>query len=213
MGLDIYLRKGKRNLANPYEISKSYEYFSNEKVEQYKGMLAKWQKSMNMNRFKTNQSAVDALYKLVKKYDASFYSFSEWDGEKWVSTLDIEKGKDYVEKVLSGKEVFSSSDMYYRKVNFLYAFFEPTQDEMAFVEKYDAERLVDACNKVIEAYNGNADWESVAKEELPTQSGFFFGSTDYDDWYLANVRQARREFKQFLKNWQPDEVAIICYSW
>lgn len=208
MGLDIYIRRGKRNLANPYEISKSYEYFSNEKVEQYKGMLAKWQKSMN--RFKTNQSAVDALYKLVKKYDASFYLFSEWDGEKWVSTLDLEKGKDYVEKVLSGKEVFSSSDLYYRKVNFLYAFFPPTEDEMAFIEKADAERLIEACDDVLALGEDNLQ---DAEDILPTQSGFFFGSTDYDDWYLADVRQVRREFKQFLKNWQPDEVAIICYSW
>ena len=30
---------------------------------------------------------------------------------------------------------------------------------------------------------------SVAEELLPTQGGFFFGSTDYDEWYLDNVKK------------------------
>jgi hypothetical protein len=30
---------------------------------------------------------------------------------------------------------------------------------------------------------------TVAKRLLPTQSGFFFGGTDYDAWYFEDVKQ------------------------
>src|SRR3954454_9104166 len=30
---------------------------------------------------------------------------------------------------------------------------------------------------------------SVAKELLPTQDGFFFGSTDYDQWYMDDIHE------------------------
>ena len=31
---------------------------------------------------------------------------------------------------------------------------------------------------------------SKAEELLPTQSGFFFGGTEYDEWYFKDVEEA-----------------------
>ena len=41
---------------------------------------------------------------------------------------------------------------------------------------------------------------TVAKELLPTQSGFFFGDTDYDDWYWENLQDTKRIITEALKN-------------
>jgi hypothetical protein len=40
---------------------------------------------------------------------------------------------------------------------------------------------VDICKKVL------AD-NSLASELLPVQEGFFFGGTEYDEWYMGNVQ-------------------------
>ena len=37
------------------------------------------------------------------------------------------------------------------------------------------------CDKVL-------DDNSLAEELLPTRSGFFFGSTDYDEWYFEDIK-------------------------
>ncbi len=78
---------------------------------------------------------------------------------------------------------------YFRKVNFLVAFFEKkgydvnNQVPLEF-EKGTAKELLDLCNQVLEDHN-------KAEELLPTMDGFFFGSTDYDAWYFEDVELVR----------------------
>jgi hypothetical protein len=40
---------------------------------------------------------------------------------------------------------------------------------------------------------------SIAQELLPSQAGFFFGGTDYDEYYIADLRRTRKILKQCLK--------------
>jgi len=39
----------------------------------------------------------------------------------------------------------------------------------------------------------------VAKELLPTQEGFFFGSTDYDEYYMDDIVRTRDILKKELE--------------
>lgn len=39
---------------------------------------------------------------------------------------------------------------------------------------------------------------SVAQEHLPTTSGFFFGSTEYDQFYVADLKSAKKIMEDFL---------------
>lgn len=48
------------------------------------------------------------------------------------------------------------------------------------VSKEDLETLLEVCNQVL----ANHD---LAEELLPSQNGFFFGSTDYDEWYFKDL--------------------------
>lgn len=78
---------------------------------------------------------------------------------------------------------------YYRKVNFLVKYF---LDRDYIVEnqtplrisKEDTEELLSRCNQVLED-------RSKAPELLPTMSGPFFGSTDYDEYYFIDVAKVK----------------------
>ena len=75
----------------------------------------------------------------------------------------------------------------FRKVNFLVKFFEDKGFEVEnlspIVLKKDLlEELLNRCKQVL-------DDHSKADELLPTRSGFFFGSTNYDEYYFKNVEE------------------------
>ena len=83
---------------------------------------------------------------------------------------------------------------YFRKVNFLVAFFEKRgYDRHSYsdwqVQLDDAQDLLRICNEVLKDH-------SKAEELLPTTGGFFFGNTDYDEVYFDDVRKV----KEFCEN-------------
>ncbi len=41
---------------------------------------------------------------------------------------------------------------------------------------------------------------SLAPELLPTSSGFFFGSTEYDDWYFEELERTEKELTELLRD-------------
>ena len=96
-----------------------------------------------------------------------------------------------------GLDIFfskSSTIGYFRKVNFLVKYFEnlgfDVEHQLPFtITKEDAEILLSRCNQVLED-------NSKAPELLPTMEGFFFGSTDYDEYYFNKVKRVT----EFLEN-------------
>lgn len=85
---------------------------------------------------------------------------------------------------------------YFRKVNFLVKFFKkkgfdvPNQIPLV-IKREDAEELLSKCEEVLKDH-------SKGPELLPTMSGFFFGSTDYDDYYYDDVEAVRDYVKDEL---------------
>lgn len=54
----------------------------------------------------------------------------------------------------------------------------------------------------------------VAKELLPTQSGFFFGSTDYDEWYMNDITNTIEILTKVLEETDFDkEMIVYTSSW
>lgn len=103
---------------------------------------------------------------------------------------------------------------YFRKVNFLVAYFgtlgfDIENQTPLEVTKEDIEILLDRCNRVL-------DDHSKAQELLPTMGGFFFGSTEYDDWYFDNVKKVAEYLENTLlpmfDNLDKDEV-IMFETW
>lgn len=77
---------------------------------------------------------------------------------------------------------------YWRKANAVHAWFvrevQDGEDDCGsyWVSREQLTKLRDHCQRSLE------DHEEAA-ELLPTQEGFFFGATDYDDWYRSSLNQ------------------------
>ena len=109
---------------------------------------------------------------------------------------------------------------YFRKVNFLTRFFnyeENCSDQV--VSKEELAVLVESCDKVLKAvkkvkgddvYTINKE---VAEKELPTQSGFFFGSTEYDEWYIQDIKEVRKFAKRMLSTFDFEKNDLILHCW
>ena len=91
---------------------------------------------------------------------------------------------------------------YWRKANAIHNWFvnncgdgEDTCQQM-YVSLEKLKELLDACKQVSKDHG-------LAPVLLPTQSGFFFGSTEYDDWYFDKIEDTIKIIEpviEFLKN-------------
>lgn len=76
---------------------------------------------------------------------------------------------------------------YWRKANAIHDWFvrnvQEGEDDCGNyrVDREQLCELKEACEKVLEGV-------SEPQDELPTANGFFFGSTDYDQWYYDNLK-------------------------
>ena len=88
---------------------------------------------------------------------------------------------------------------YWRKANAIHKWFvDNVQDgvdecQESYVSREDMEKLVAVCREVL------ADMKK-APELLPSTSGFFFGGTDYDEWYKADLEYTIERLEKILKD-------------
>lgn len=78
------------------------------------------------------------------------------------------------------------------------------------VTKEKLTELLDIVKRILNKKNKKKQVE-LAKELLPTQSGFFFGGTDYDNWYLDDLKKTKEIIEKLLKI-KNFEDYNICYS-
>ena len=91
-------------------------------------------------------------------------------------------------------------EIYWRKANFVHRYFTEDYLQRGYesdnltpftVTREDLRRLADLCGEVLEH-------KDDAPQLLPTESGFFFGSTEYGDWYFEDVEFTRGEIEKLL---------------
>lgn len=97
---------------------------------------------------------------------------------------------------------------YWRKANAIHKYFIDTcakgvdECQNIYVEYSDVQELIKLCKEVLEDH-------SKAQELLPTTDGFFFGSTEYDEWYFEDLKNTIEQ----LKDCKPNEEYIYRASW
>lgn len=99
---------------------------------------------------------------------------------------------------LDAKKISSvrSNVMYWRKANAIHQWFvdnvQDGEDDCGdyHVTKEELQELLDTITKVLDG--GDAD------ELLPTQAGFFFGSTNYDEWYWKDLQETQAKLRELL---------------
>jgi hypothetical protein len=62
-----------------------------------------------------------------------------------------------------------------------------------WVSREQLQELADICLKVLEN-------KTLAHELLPTTDGFFFGSTQYDDWYFDGLKKTQSRITNYLRS-------------
>ena len=55
--------------------------------------------------------------------------------------------------------------------------------------------------------------EALAARLLPTRAGFFFGSTQYNEWYWKSLNEAVRVLKPHLESMAEDDTVVYWSSW
>jgi hypothetical protein len=86
---------------------------------------------------------------------------------------------------------------YWRKANAIHKWFvDNCQDgidecQVTYVSKEQLTELLDLCKQVKKNHN-------LAHSLLPSESGFFFGGTEYDEWYFDSINYTIRELTKLL---------------
>lgn len=120
--------------------------------------------------------------------------------EKYVSGYDHSKDENFAKVLdllkLDRADVENSATIkitvgYWRKANAIHNWFvqnvQNGEDNCAsyYVHREQLKELREACQAALMAYNaGNKD---EAEELVSPTGGFFFGSTDIDDWYKQDL--------------------------
>jgi hypothetical protein len=155
---------------------------------------------------------------------------------KYVGRLDLSAGYDEVKGWSHNDEfdkVMGACDMsefletdnttglhvevpvaYWRKANAIHKWFIDNRadgvDECQpiWVNSDYLGELLELCNEVL------ADHDK-ADELLPTESGFFFGGTEYDDWYFQDLEYTQRRLTELipLMKKSDNDSAVYQASW
>jgi hypothetical protein len=100
---------------------------------------------------------------------------------------------------------------YFRKFNALHTYIVNTfgdEDncQPIYIAKSGVEQILANLKEIQEDHD-------EAQSIMPTQRGFFFGSTDYDEWYFRDVEEAITMFTDVLAVLEDDDCLIYQASW
>jgi hypothetical protein len=136
------------------------------------------------------------MYLSAKKYMSKYFDPADVERIKQVNDIF---GVTGVEDEDYGAEEVKFRVAYWRKANAIHQWFvencQEGNDDCSeyWVSREQLQELVDICEQIM------AD-RSKAEELLPTQSGFFFGDTAYDEWYFMGVEYTVQRFKKILSD-------------
>lgn len=92
---------------------------------------------------------------------------------------------------------------YWRKANAIHKWFvDNVQDgeddcQKVYVSQVKLEKLLEVCKQVQENHD-------EAPNLLPTQGGFFFGSTDYDEYYFQDIDYTIKALEPIINDFEED---------
>ncbi len=147
----------------------------------------------------------------------TYKSFSKWDNSDRANEVnypeDLKTFSDYIydRNFKSVQTEISYQIGYFRKFNALHSYIVKTfadgidncQDIILYKE--DVEQIKKVLDDVLNAHQQ----VEKAKELLPTQSGFFFGGTDYDEYYFEEAKVAADLMQKLLDNFDFENYQLI----
>lgn len=149
------------------------------------------------------------MYLTADRYLWDFGDSNDKDKIKVIGDMFPELSDD-----MRVKEV-SVEIMYWRKANAIHKWFvDNVQDgvdecQKSYVSKEDLQNLLETCKVVL----ANPD---KAETLLPSQSGFFFGGTEYDEWYIKDLERTVEVLEKVVPRMETDFRGWMFYyqsSW
>jgi hypothetical protein len=219
MGLDIYFKHTKvqfdgdsSNTEDRKKFIDEADKVAQEELEQkIKKLIAPlreawehlqtndyWRKTYNERYF----TFVEKIRPLIaKNYDWKIHPYTN-------AVLDFPDLEEKLQKEIEMS--YLDYDVYFRKVNFLFAYYQ-NQGKMvdecfALTDADDIDDIISRCERVLKDHE-------LADTLLPAQSGFFFGSTDYDEYYFSDVKDCLRQMKKYRKLLTDEVTAFVYFSW
>lgn len=121
------------------------------------------------------------------------YIGAKWEHRNVKGTVYLTMGGKELPIRLERISTIDEEVGYWRKANHIHKWFvENVQDGKDDCGEYcvsveQLKKLLDDCKAVLEKKDKRGA-KKTAKEVLPTQEGFFFGSTDYDEGYWQDIQ-------------------------
>ena len=199
MGLDMYLEKYPRGYR-PEEVSAFEQYIDYRKRNIDEKYTMKEWCGIEEEDVPKGERAEELLEHLGIKYYV-------WDTEKKYPYEGIHEQVGY-----------------WRKANEIHKWFVDHVQDGFDDCKYHHEvtegklrELLAVCRKVTEYFHTNSNGEIVVdcigcENELPTETGFFFGSTEYDEWYVQDVEYTEELCEKLLKETDFEAEALFYVS-
>lgn len=207
MGLDIFIHKVKRvrnSKAEPLKSINEYEKINDKRAKERFRIFAKRSLTRleGLSGEKYKEVYNDIFLNKIKKYIKYEYRYKKM-------IKDIQPYEEVQKFFKFQIDVsYAECDAYFRKVNFLYQFFSwKLEDECCFISMRDIDVLIERCDEVL------ANPEK-GEDLLPTRAGFFFGSTDYDDYYIQDVEDVKKQMTELKRDFNEDtDVIYVEMSW
>ncbi len=134
------------------------------------------------------------MYLSAKKYMSKYFDAADSEKIKNINELfgvEGDEDGDY------GAQEVIFRVAYWRKANAIHDWFvrnvQDGRDECqeSWVSREQLKELADLCKQIVAE-------PKKADELLPTRSGFFFGSTDYDEWYMQDIQHTADRIDKIL---------------
>lgn len=143
-------------------------------------MYLKYRKNFNGYNFSGNESKVENYKKIITEAGVSDVA----DAGNPFASVEV-------------------TAIYWRKANMIHSWFVDTladgRDECQeiYVPREKLKELRDLCFDALSVPAGMTLTQH-AETVLPTSSGFFFGSTDYDEWYVQDLKHTMDSIDNLL---------------
>lgn len=120
-------------------------------------------------------------------YKKNYIWSGDWIKPEHKQEVIVKKGNDVDDKIKPERVRYVVEEVgYWRKANQIHQWFvenvQQGEDDCGsyYVSREQLEELLGICKKIKED-------NSLAEQLLPTQSGFFFGGTEYTEWYFQDI--------------------------
>lgn len=150
-------------------------------------------------------------------YKKNYVRQGEWVKPEFRTEVEVKTGGEIDKNIKPERIRYIVEEVaYWRKANQIHNWFVQNvqngvdECQNSYVSREKLEELLDVCNKVIEDFNQTGGIK--ASELLPTGSGFFFGSTEYDEWYFKDVTNTIEYLTEILEDESADEFEYYA-SW